>query len=111
MKNNMIPETVERCYLAPPEPLEMMPKSKRGRLAEKIWQPLFPCIPAELQGITGTEKRRCAFDQDSSCSALVQKRCLFCRFFQTQEQLDFARKKAEIRLKRLGLEQKYGKLE
>ncbi len=106
MKRNEIPETVERCYLAPPEPLKLLHMNPYIQSTETHLQ--IPLLEKTRIGEPKEEEReRCAFDRGRSCSALVQKRCLFCRFFQTENQLAISRRKAKARVKALGLEKKY----
>ena len=47
----------------------------------------------------------CAFDKDTFCSALTEKRCVGCSFRKTREELDAGREKADDRIAALPEEQ------
>lgn len=48
-------------------------------------------------------ERKCVFDQNGECTALEKKKCFGCSFFKTERQLIEGRRKAEERLKSLGI--------
>ena len=91
-KNNQIPATAEQTYLAAGEPMKVFPAVPGNRFSRM-----------ERQEAGGP----CAFEDGRMCRALIQKHCMFCRFFQTPAQLSKGRNRAQARLKRMGLQQKY----
>lgn len=112
MKDHGIPATVERCYLEPKEPLKVFSSTKRkkheGYSSFSFSELTNKAKKTEKDPIQ--KQNNCAFDAGSSCLALIQKRCVFCHFFQTQEQLERGRMRAKSRLKYLGLDKKYGEI-
>lgn len=93
MKNNhQIPATAEQTYLAAGEPMKVFSAIPGNRFSRM-----------ERQGADGP----CAFEDGRICRALIRKHCMFCHFFQTPAQLSKDRDRAQARLKRMGLQQKY----
>lgn len=49
------------------------------------------------------ENKKCVFDAGTECGALCEKKCNKCSFMKTGEELWNGRRKAEDRLRKLGL--------
>lgn len=114
MKKNktLIPETAEQSWLTPLEPLKLYPfVNGKTACAGEEENPRIPDKPKDplnvMEKTVPDLDHRCAFENGSHCRALVQKRCVFCRFFQTPAQLQRGREQAKNRLKVKGLREKY----
>lgn len=43
----------------------------------------------------------CAFDRGQKCSALIEKQCIGCAFYKTEQEVKESRQKAKNRIKKL----------
>ena len=100
--------TIEQRYLEPGEPLEIFHKKGKPSQTKEI---LYSPICQEESEETFLFSNPCVFDEGDTCSALVQKQCLFCNFFQTKEQLEQSRKRVNARLSYLKSVRENRKLE